>query len=105
MGGRADAARSLVAWRDFPEPWRREPFDLARNLDTLVTRVGELADDSETCPDDKDPLKYGLEPARDFTRWYERMELDGPRDDAAVEGKLWELRFGLKRKNRNRIGH
>lgn len=101
----ANAAKDLIAWRDFPTRWRREPFDLARNVDSLAARAGEIADDSEACQDDRDALRYGLEPVRDFVRWYERMELDGPRDDAAIEAQLVALRTKLRDKKRKKDGY
>jgi ATP-dependent helicase/nuclease subunit A len=101
----AGAAKTLVTWRDFPTRWRREPFDLARNLDAFVARVAEVADASEACQDDRDALRFGTEPARDFMRWYERVELDGPRDDAALEARLIDLRTQMNRGNRKKPGY
>ena len=34
----------LVEWRDYPAPWRREPFAREEEIDTLVRMVRELAE-------------------------------------------------------------
>ena len=38
------AGRALAEWRDFPAPWRRPPFDRAREIDRLVDGAARLAD-------------------------------------------------------------
>ena len=37
------AAWTLADWRDFPTPWKRDPFDRARAIDDLVNRLHDHA--------------------------------------------------------------
>ena len=42
------AGFSLTEWRDFREPWTREPFDRAGSIASLIELVHELADLSKS---------------------------------------------------------
>ncbi|HLJ16056.1 MAG TPA: UvrD-helicase domain-containing protein [Bryobacteraceae bacterium] len=90
-------ARKLAEWRDFPAPWRRQPFEREAATDGLVAGVRELAALSSHCQRPNDPLRKSLRPARDFVIWIDRAEAAGPRDYDAVESLLLKLQRDLNR--------
>jgi len=45
----ARAAATLAEWRDFPTPWRRDPFDRVGHADVLVRQLAEFAVLRERC--------------------------------------------------------
>ncbi len=58
------AGRKLVEWRDYPAPWRREPFARAEEIGTLLRMARELADLSSRPRRVTDNLYIGLQPVR-----------------------------------------
>ena len=56
------AGKKLVEWRDYPEPWLREPFSRDEEIKTLVRMVRELAEMSATPRRVTDNLYRGLAP-------------------------------------------
>ncbi len=56
------AGRKLVEWRDYPEPWLREPFARDEEIETLVRLVRELAELSAKPRRVTDNLYRGLAP-------------------------------------------
>lgn len=91
------AGRKLIEWRDFPTPWRREPFDRKDAVDALVQGVDRLAALSARCRRPGDSLFRALLPARELAVWIERSETAGPRDYDTLESRLCRLHADLKR--------
>ena len=91
------AGRKLVEWRDYPAPWRREPFARDEEIGTLVRMARELAALSSRPRRVSDNLYRGLAPVRALAVWIERAENAGPRDHDAVESLLLKLARDLRR--------
>ncbi len=101
-----DAAWQLAEWRDFPRPWRRDPFDRDAAIDRLVEEVDRVARASQLCDYKQDYLRIALRPARFFRRALEKSEELRGRDYDDLEAGLLELLRGLrsdKRKGRGRF--
>ena len=86
----------LTEWRDFPEPWTREPFDRADSIARLVDLVHELADLSKSPSYAGDNLFLDTEPVRRLSRDLKRMP------PAASEEALDELESLLVELRKNR---
>jgi len=91
------AGRKLVEWRDYPEPWLRDPFSRDEEIKTLVRMVRELAEMSAKPRRVNDNLYRGLAPARALAGWIEKAESAGPRDYDSLEGLLLKLGRDLRR--------
>ncbi len=97
----------LVEWRDYPAPWRRDPFERESEIDTIARMTRDLADMSSQPRRVTDDLYQGTRPARDLAGWIERAETLGKRDYDALEGRLLKLgrELGrLKKKGRGEYG-
>ena len=90
------AGFSLTEWRDFREPWTREPFDRADSIARLVDLVHELADLSKSPSYAGDNLFLDTEPVRRLSRDLKRMP------PAASEEALDELESLLVELRKNR---
>jgi ATP-dependent exoDNAse (exonuclease V) beta subunit len=90
------AGFSLTEWRDFREPWTREPFDRADSIVQLIDLVHELADLSKSPSYAGDNLFVDTEPVRRLSRDLRRM----PR--AAGDEALDELESLLVELRKNR---
>ncbi|HEY1754827.1 MAG TPA: UvrD-helicase domain-containing protein [Bryobacteraceae bacterium] len=94
------AGWKLVEWRDYPAPWRRDPFDRPAEIDTLARMTRDLAALSSRPRRVTDDLFRGLEPARALSIWIEQAERligqTGSRDYDALEGRLLKLGRDLK---------
>ena len=90
------AGKKLVEWRDYPAPWRREPFAREEELGTMVRMVRELAELSSRPRRVTDSLYKSLLPLRGLAEWIERCESAGRRDDDALEGRLLKLARELR---------
>ena len=96
------AAWKLIEWRDFREPWRRDPFDRDGEIDRLVPAVAELAECSERAERRSDDLYQALAPARELVTWIARA---GPRlDYDTLEALLIKLLKDLNRHRRKGRG-
>jgi ATP-dependent helicase/nuclease subunit A len=91
------AGKKLVEWRDYPEPWLRDPFSRDEEIKTLVRMARELAEMSGRPRRVNDNLYRGLAPARHLAGWIEKAESAGPRDYDALEGLLLKLGRDLRR--------
>ncbi len=91
------AGKKLVEWRDYPEPWARDPFSRDEELKTLIRMARELADMSSRPRRVNDNLYRGLAPARALAGWMEKAEGAGARDYDALEGLLLKLGRDLRR--------
>ena len=87
------AGFALTEWRDFREPWTREPFDRGAAIARLVNLVHELADLSRTPSYAGDNLFIDTEPVRRLSRDLRRMaKPDGEEDLDELESLFVELR-------------
>jgi ATP-dependent exoDNAse (exonuclease V) beta subunit len=91
------AGKKLVEWRDYPEPWLRDPFSRDEEIKTLVRLVRELAEMSAKPRRVNDNLYRGTAPARALAGWIDKAESAGPRDYDALEGLLLKLGRDLRR--------
>jgi ATP-dependent helicase/nuclease subunit A len=98
------AGKKLVDWRDYPEPWLRDPFSRDEEIKTLVRMVRELAEMSAKPRRVTDNLHRGLAPARALTGWIDKAESAGPRDYDALEGLLLKLGRDLRRDHKKGSG-
>ena len=87
-----EAGWKLVEWRDYPAPWRRDPFYRDSEIDTIVRMTRELADLSLEPRRVNDELFVGTMPARALAGWVERAEsARTKRDYDVLEGRLLKL--------------
>jgi ATP-dependent exoDNAse (exonuclease V) beta subunit len=87
------AGFALTEWRDFQQPWTREPFDRAGAIAGLVDLVHELADLSRSPSYAGDNLYVDTEPVRRLSRDLRRMAKPGSEADFdELESLLVELR-------------
>ena len=92
----ARAGRELAEWRDFTGPWRRDPFDRDRELDTAINWIHELASLTEGASSKRDPLFVGTAAVRELShdiRVSQRLDADD-RDG-------WEARVADLAQNRD----
>ena len=93
-----DAGYSLVDWRDFPAPWRREMEDREAEIDGLVEAVRGAAALVRKCENRHDYLRRALEPSIDLATWIVRSEeVSGRRDHDGIEAALLQLLRDLRR--------
>lgn len=85
------AGRKLVEWRDYPAPWRRDPFPREEEIDTLIRMAADLAALSSRPRRVTDYLYQGLAPARAFSGWIEKSQTHGPPDYDTLESLLLKL--------------
>ncbi|MDA8018355.1 MAG: UvrD-helicase domain-containing protein [Thermoanaerobaculia bacterium] len=92
------AGRSLVDWRDFDAPWRREPFDREDVLGRLVDTV-ESFQALRIRGASKDPLFQATAQVGHVVMWIRRSEdASGTRDFDELEALLVDLLRDLRRK-------
>jgi ATP-dependent exoDNAse (exonuclease V) beta subunit len=92
-----DAMHALCQHRDFPTPWRRDPFDRNRAIDALIaelTEVGRLAPSSSWT---EDPLARNLSEIALFVREAIQLEAVAGRDYDGLEAELRELAKNRRR--------
>jgi ATP-dependent helicase/nuclease subunit A len=85
------AGHHFIEWRDFPAPWRRQPFDREHEIDILVEQVGQLAEMASTCESLRNELRRGLQCAIDFQARRRKSDYD------YTEGLLLALRQDLRK--------
>src|SRR5262249_5304095 len=91
------AFHTIREHRDFPQPWRRDPFDRDAAIDALMralAEVGELRHES-SWPDD--PLARNLAEIGRFVREETRLEAVRGRDYDGLEAELHELAKNKRR--------
>lgn len=90
------ALAALADWRDFPAPWRRDPFDRATAIDDVLRALRTFEGISGTPASPRDNLYVDTEPLRRFVRQHVDASAtapgrEEPRDDDALEAALVEL--------------
>jgi ATP-dependent exoDNAse (exonuclease V) beta subunit len=91
------AMQTLCKHRDFPRPWRRDPFDRNVAIDILMrtlAEVGELRSESSW---PEDPLARNLAEIARFVREATRLEAVRGRDYDGIEAELRELARNRRR--------
>jgi ATP-dependent exoDNAse (exonuclease V) beta subunit len=87
------AGFELAEWRDFREPWTREPFDRAGAIARLIELVHEVAELSRKPSYAGDNLFADTEPVRRLSRDLRRMAKPASEEDLdELESLLVELR-------------
>jgi len=72
---RADG-RNLIDWRDFPAPWRREPYAREAEIDALVEKVSRFAEMVATCKSTRNELRRTLQCVVNFPARLRRPDYD-----------------------------
>ena len=93
------AAWDLAQWRDFVEPWTRNPFEREREIDALVMALHEVADLTRNPASTGDPLATGTEPIRRLSDEIRLQQAFGDGGEADYDG--WEA--GLVDLSRDRL--
>ena len=92
VGRLRHAAWSLAEWRDFPHPWRRDPFPRERAIDLLVESLHGFADRSARCDQPgRDNLYKDTEKYRRLSREIRSAESVRDRDYDGIEAALIEV--------------
>ena len=88
------AGWELTEWRDFREPWTREPFDRASAVARIVELLHACADASRNASYAGDNLSLDTEPVRRLSRELRAASATGPAalDLDGLESQLIELR-------------
>lgn len=81
------AGRTMLEWRDYATPWRRDPFERGPAIDTVATALRALAD-LVRLGTAADPLFRACAPAGELHRDVERLVAAVPRPDDALEALL-----------------
>src|SRR5262245_347715 len=82
------AGRMLAEWRDFPEPWKRPPFDRTGHITRIVEVLHHLADLSANPVSTRDNLFFDLDAVRRLSR---QIQLEQQFGFADLDG--WEARL------------
>lgn len=83
------ASGALKDWRDFPAPWRRDPFDRSAALTDLVAQLCAFASLTDRCAQPaKDNLYRDTALARTLRDEVVRAAAIGARDDDVFEARL-----------------
>ena len=99
VGGDADgpidrirsAGRSLAAWRDFPQPWVRLPFDRIADIDRAIAGLHQLADLTSAPSSERDNLFVDTDGIRRLSRQIRLEQSFGQRDLDGWEARLVDL--------------
>ena len=82
------AMQALREHRDFPEPWRREPFDRSRAIDALMDELARLGALAATSSWPEDYLARNLTEISRFVEESTRLEAVRDRDYDGLEAEL-----------------
>jgi ATP-dependent helicase/nuclease subunit A len=82
------AMQALREHRDFPEPWRREPFDRSRAIDALMNDLAQLGALAATSSWPEDYLARNLTEISRFVEESTRLESVRDRDYDGLEAEL-----------------
>jgi len=86
-----DAMHTLCQHRDFPGPWRRDPFDRNGAIDALIVELAEVGRLASTSSWPGDPLARNLSEIALFVREATQLEAVAGRDYDGLEAELREL--------------
>jgi ATP-dependent exoDNAse (exonuclease V) beta subunit len=91
------AMQTLREHRDFPQPWRRDPFDRNGASDTLMQTLAEVGALRRNSSWPDDPLARNLAEIARFVREVTRLEAVRGRDYDGLEAELRELARNKRR--------
>jgi ATP-dependent helicase/nuclease subunit A len=91
------AMHALRQHRDFPHPWRRDPFDRDAAIDALMQTLMEVGELGRECSKADDWLKRNLDEISQFVREGTRLEAVRGRDYDGLEAELHELTKNRRR--------
>jgi ATP-dependent helicase/nuclease subunit A len=92
VGELRQAAGALAAWRDFPAPWRRDPFDRVAEVLTLLRHLHDVAARTAAPLKRGDNLYVDTESLRRFCREHADVPVDPePHEVDALESALVDL--------------
>ena len=86
-----NAATSLAEHRDFPTPWRRDPFNRTGEIDTLIQGLTELGELGPQASESDDYLAQNLCEINRFINENARLETIRGRDYDGLEAALSEV--------------
>jgi ATP-dependent exoDNAse (exonuclease V) beta subunit len=98
------AGLSLVEWRDFRQPWRREPFERRAAIEGLMSEIKLVADCSSLSKKPRDPLYRALASVRELAAWFALADAESLADLDTLEGRILELVRQLNREKRTGQG-
>ena len=82
----------LLQWRDFPAPWRRDPFDRASAIDSLVEQLHQIAALSDKPERPDHSLYIATMPVRQLSESIQAGEAVLSRDYDGLEADLVAVR-------------
>ncbi|MPY89258.1 MAG: AAA family ATPase [Luteitalea sp.] len=85
------AAWTLAEWRDFPAPWRQDPFDRETDIDRLLVSLDAFVVLTREPADPADPFFSSIQAAHRLARDIVLAERVHPRDYDGIEGRLVDL--------------
>ncbi len=85
------AGRTLAEWRDFPQPWKRPPFDRAAEIDRHVRELHRLADLTAAASSTRDNLYVDTDAVRRLSDQIRLEQSFGQRDLDGWEARLVDL--------------
>src|SRR5207247_649356 len=85
------AGLDIIGWRDFRQPWRRQPFNRDAEVRQLISEVAVLAQIASECNIPGHPLREHLQCVIDFVSRMRRSEEIGRRDMDELEALLMRL--------------
>jgi ATP-dependent helicase/nuclease subunit A len=85
------AGWTLVEWRDFSTPWRRDPFDRRTAIDACVRELETFCALTQEPGDKKDPIFEGTRDARRLLQELTLAERVRPRDYDGLEARAIDL--------------
>lgn len=91
------AMHALREHRDFPHPWRRDPFNRDAAIDNLMQTLMEVGELGRECSRADDWLKRNLDEISQFVREGTRLEAVRGRDYDGLEAELHELAKNRRR--------
>ena len=99
------AARTVLAWRDFTSPWRREMFPRRQRIDALLDSIEQTANFMKRAKRQNDALVESLKPVNEFrARTFQYLNQEHP-DYDTIEALLARLSKELARDKRKGGGN
>ena len=95
------AAWELTAWRDFPTPWTRRPFNREQHIDRLVGELHELASSTERPSYVNDQLYLDTAAARHLSQEIQLQHEGTTNDPGAIDYDGLEARLVDLSRDRN----
>ena len=85
------AGWTLIQWRDFRSPWRREVFRRDEEIEQIISELSVLAQIASACNVPGHPVRQRLQCVVDFMSRFQRSEQIGRRDTDELEALLIRL--------------